>query len=188
MEMKGERTLAAERATAWKALNDVSVLQASIPGCESLTVNAGGGYDLAVNAAIGPVKARFKGTLTLTDVEAPNRYTLRFESQGGQAGFARGQANVSLEDGAAPKTTILGYVVSAQVGGRLAQVGSRLIDAAAAAMADQFFDAFARGLASLTSTASAGPTSAAARATSPSPARLGLWVLIKSFLRRLFHQ
>jgi carbon monoxide dehydrogenase subunit G len=188
MEMKGERTLAADRATAWKALNDVSVLQASIPGCESLTVNAGGGYDLAVNAAIGPVKARFKGTLTLADVEAPDRYTLRFESQGGPAGFARGEAHVSLEDGAAPPTTILRYVVSAQVGGRLAQVGSRLIDAAAAAMADQFFDAFARGLASLAPTAAAGPTSTAAPATSPSPARLGLWALIKSFLRRLFQK
>jgi carbon monoxide dehydrogenase subunit G len=188
MEMKGERTLAADRATAWKALNDVSVLQASIPGCESLTVNASGGYDLAVNAAVGPVKARFKGTLALTDVEAPDRYTLRFESQGGPAGFARGEAHVSLEDGAAPQTTTLRYVVSAQVGGRLAQVGSRLIDAAAAAMADQFFDAFARGLASLTPTASAGPTSTATPGSSPPPARLSLWALIRSFLRRLFHR
>jgi carbon monoxide dehydrogenase subunit G len=186
--MKGERPLPADRATAWKALNDVSVLQSSIPGCESLTVNASGGYDLAVNAAIGPVKARFKGTLTLADVEAPDRYTLRFESQGGPAGFARGEAHVSLEDGAAPQTTILRYVVAAQVGGRLAQVGSRLIDAAAAAMADQFFDAFARGLAPLAPTAVAGPSSAAVPAGSPPPARLGLWALFKSFLRRLFHK
>jgi carbon monoxide dehydrogenase subunit G len=174
MEMKGERTLPVDRASAWKALNDVHLLQTCIPGCESIVANAGGGYDLSINASIGPVKARFKGHMALTDVEEPNRYTLRFESQSGTAGFARGEARVSLEDGATRQSTCLRYVASAQVGGRLAQVGSRLIDAAAAFMSDQFFDNFARGLA------------AAAPAAPPEPATVSAWALFVQFLRRLF--
>ncbi len=174
MEMKGERALPVDRATAWRALNDVRLLQGSIPGCESIVANASGGYDVAINAAIGPVKARFKGNMALTDVEAPSSYTIRFEGQGGPAGFARGEARVSLSEVSA-RQTLMRYVVSAQVGGRLAQVGSRLIDAAAGAMADQFFGNFSQRLASESGAAVAVPSG-----------KLGLWALIRAFLRRLF--
>jgi carbon monoxide dehydrogenase subunit G len=174
MEMTGERTLGVDRTTAWKALNDVQLLQASIPGCESLIATGAGMYDLAIYAAIGPVKARFKGHMALTDVEAPHRYTIRFEGQGGAAGFARGEAQVSLDEQGSQQT-LLRYAVNAQVGGRLAQIGSRLIDPAAGAMADQFFGAFSSHL-------KAGGAGAAPSAA----AQLGFWSLLRAFLRRLF--
>jgi uncharacterized protein len=173
MEMTGERTLAVNRATAWAALNDISVLENTIPGCESITATAENEYDLVMNAAIGPVKARFKGHMSLTDVTAPERYTIRFEGQSGQAGFARGEAKVSLEEQGGRQIQ-LRYAVTAQVGGRLAQAGSRLIDAAAASMADQFFAAFSNRL-------SAEPT-----ATPSGPTRISLWALLVSFFKRLF--
>ena len=173
--MTGERMLPVDRATAWRALNDPQLLQRAIPGCESLTANAAGGYDLALTAAIGPVRARFKGSMQLADVVAPHSYTLRFEGQGGPAGFARGAAQVSLAEASAQQTS-LRYRVSAQIGGRLAQVGSRLIDAAAGAMADQFFGSFSALLAA--PAGAAGPT--------PAVARVGLRALLRAFLRRLF--
>jgi uncharacterized protein len=173
--MTGERILPVDRAAAWRALNDPQLLARAIPGCESLVANAAGGYDLALTAAIGPVKARFKGSMTLADVVAPESYTIHFEGQGGTAGFARGEARVSLAE-AGERQTSLRYAVSAQVGGRLAQVGSRLIDAAAGAMADQFFGGFSALLA-------AGGSATAAAAP---PARFGLWALLRAFLRRLF--
>jgi uncharacterized protein len=174
MEMTGERTLGVDRTTAWKALNDVQLLQASIPGCESIVATGDGSYDLAVYAAIGPVKARFKGHMTLTDVEAPLRYTIRFEGQGGAAGFARGEAKVSLDE-QGNQQALLRYAVNAQVGGRLAQIGSRLIDPAAGAMADQFFSAFSSHL-------KAGGAGAAPLG----PTKISFWSLLKAFLRRLF--
>jgi uncharacterized protein len=173
MEMTGERTLAVNRATAWAALNDVNVLQNTIPGCESLTVSAENEYDIVMNAAIGPVKARFKGHMSLTDVDAPTQYTIRFEGQGGQAGFARGQAKVALDEQGSQQT-LLRYAVTAQVGGRLAQAGSRLIDAAAASTADQFFAAFSTHMSAGTTAAPSGPT------------RLSLWSLFLAFIKRLF--
>ena len=143
MELKGERQLPVDRDTAWRALNDPEVLRACIPGCESVEKTGDGGYSVGVAVALGPVRARFKGTLRLEDVVAPASYTLRFEGQGGAAGFAKGSAQVSLDaDGAA--ATILRYTVAAQVGGRLAQVGNRLIDSAALKLADDFFAAFGR--------------------------------------------
>ena len=143
MDLKGERRLPVDRAAAWKALNDPEVLRACIPGCESVEQAADGGYAVGVAVALGPVRARFKGTLRLEDVVAPASYTLRFEGQGGAAGFAKGSAQVSLDvDGAA--ATRLCYTVNAQVRGRLAQVGNRLIDSAALKLADDFFAAFER--------------------------------------------
>jgi len=174
MEMTGERTLAVDRATAWSALNDVRVLQNTIPGCESITASAENEYDIVLNAAIGPVKARFKGRMTLADVDAPKQYTIRFEGQGGQAGFARGDAKVSLDERGSQQT-LLRYAVTAHVGGRLAQAGSRLIDAAAASMADQFFAAFSNQL-----------SNATAAAPPPAPAKLSFWSLLKAFIKRLF--
>ncbi|HYM43220.1 MAG TPA: carbon monoxide dehydrogenase subunit G [Steroidobacteraceae bacterium] len=174
MEMTGERMLPVDRVTAWHALNDPQLLQRAIPGCESLRAGAAGGYDLVLTAALGPVKARFKGSMTLADVMAPESYTIRFEGQGGPAGFARGEAKVSLAQSGARQTAVR-FSVSAQIGGRLAQVGSRLIDAAAGAMADQFFGSFSVLL--------AGEGAAAAAAASAKP---GFWTLVRAFVRRLF--
>lgn len=146
MELKGERRLPVDRDTAWRALNDPEVLRACIPGCESVEKTGEGAYAVGVAVALGPVRARFKGTLRLEDVVPPSSYTLRFDGQGGTAGFAKGSSQVSLaEDGAA--ATILRYTANAQVGGRLAQVGSRLIDASALKLADDFFAAFERQVA-----------------------------------------
>ena len=190
MEMTGERRLAADRPTAWSALNDINVLQSSIPGCESIVAAGENAYDLVMNAAIGPVKARFKGRMTLGDVEAPKQYTIKFEGQGGQAGFARGSARVALDEQGS-RETLLRYSVNAQVGGRLAQVGSRLIDAAAAAMADQFFGNFSSQLQAAASQAEAVSARVSAEtvpAAAPPPAKLGVWALLVATLRRLFKQ
>jgi carbon monoxide dehydrogenase subunit G len=140
MELKGERHLAVDRAATWRALNDPAVLRACIPGCESIERSGDDEFQVAVVAALGPVKARFQGRIRLEDVVEPLSYTLRFEGQGGAAGFAKGAARVALEDEG--PGTLLGYSVDAQVGGRLAQVGNRLIEPAALKLADDFFAAF----------------------------------------------
>jgi carbon monoxide dehydrogenase subunit G len=133
-----------------------------------------------VNAVIGPVKARFKGKMSMTDVDPPQGYKLRFEGQSAQAGFARGEANIRLEV-LAPASTKLSYAASAQIGGKLAQVGSRLVDAAAGATADKFFEAFAGHIASRTASAG-GQTSV----PPPPQARLGFWSWLVAFFRHLF--
>lgn len=190
MELKGERTLAADRGTAWDALNDIEVLKRCIPGCESITQTGEGRYDIAMTAAIGPVKSRFKGKLELADVRAPEAYTMKFDGSGGAAGFARGQARVTLSE-AAPARTKLVYVTDVQVGGKLAQVGSRLIDAASAAMADKFFEAFSAHL-SARQPAAAVEQAPGAAAPAPAPqaappaASIGFWSLLMATLRRLF--
>jgi carbon monoxide dehydrogenase subunit G len=180
MEMTGERQLAADRATVWAMLNDREVLKACVPGCESMVATAEHSFDVEVNAVIGPVKARFKGKMSMTDVDPPQGYKLRFEGQSAQAGFARGEANIRLEV-LAPASTKLRYAASAQIGGKLAQVGSRLVDAAAGATADKFFEAFAGHIAART--AAAGGQSG----VSPPPqARLGFWSWLVAFFRHLF--
>jgi carbon monoxide dehydrogenase subunit G len=161
MELKGERHLAIDRGPAWRALNDPEVLRACIPGCESVERTAANEFRVAVVAALGPVKARFQGRIFIEDVVEPRGYTLRFEGQGGAAGFAKGAARVTLDEEGSG--TLLGYVVDAQVGGRLAQVGSRLIDSAALKLADDFFAAFERqvgGAAPAASAAAAAPAAA----------------------------
>jgi carbon monoxide dehydrogenase subunit G len=178
MELKGERLLPTDRATAWAMLNDSAVLKSCIPGCESLTPSAEHSFDIVMNAAIGPVRARFKGTLTLSDIEPPKRYKLSFDGQSSQAGFARGAATVELVE-VAPRETRLTYVANAQIGGKLAQVGARLIDAAAAATADKFFEALAAQLAT-----PSGAEGGAAQAQGP--ARFGFWRWLGAFLRHLF--
>jgi len=145
MELKGERRLPVDRAAAWAALNDPERLKAAIPGCESMERTGENEYRVEVVAALGPVRAKFRGKLRVEDAVVPERYTLRFEGEGGAAGFAKGSANVSLsDDGGATRVS---YVVSSQVGGRIAQVGNRLIDSAALKLADDFFAAFERQLA-----------------------------------------
>ncbi len=145
MELMQSQLIPVSRQAVWEALNDPLVLKACIQGCESLERVSDTEYAVAITAAIGPVKARFKGKLLLADLDPPHSYTLSFDGQGGVAGFGKGSAKVSLhQEGAG---TRLDYAVKAQVGGRIAQVGSRLIDAAAKKMADDFFAAFNRQLA-----------------------------------------
>jgi uncharacterized protein len=141
MEMSSTRTIAAPPADVWRALNDPDVLRECIPGCESLTRESDTQWHSVVAARVGPVSARFNGTIDLADVNPPSGYTLRFKGQGGAAGFATGEAKVALSPAAGG--TSLAYTAKAQVGGKLAQIGSRLIDGAAAKLADDFFERFA---------------------------------------------
>jgi carbon monoxide dehydrogenase subunit G len=141
MELKGERTIPASRERTWAALNDPQVLKACIAGCESLEPAGADAYLAQLAVKIGPVSARFKGSLKLVDVRPPEAYTIHFDGQGGVAGFGKGSADVALEP-AGEEATLLRYLAKAQVGGRIAQVGSRLVDAAAAKIADDFFAAF----------------------------------------------
>jgi len=141
MDMNGEYRIAASRERVWQALNDPDILRQAIPGCEELTSLSPTELEAAAKARIGPVSARFKGKVVLSNLNPPESYTLSGEGTGGAAGFAKGEAQVTLvSDGDA---TILRYVVKASVGGKLAQVGQRLVDGAARKMADEFFDRFA---------------------------------------------
>jgi carbon monoxide dehydrogenase subunit G len=141
MELTETHTLPVSQQRTWDALNDTEVLRACIPGCESIDPDGENAYLVALSAAVGPVKARFKGRMQLTDIDAPNAYNIVFEGQGGAAGFAKGNARVTLEaDGEA--ATRLSYTANAQVGGKLAQIGSRLVDGAARKIAGEFFKRF----------------------------------------------
>jgi carbon monoxide dehydrogenase subunit G len=140
MEMKGEQLIAAPRSAVWASLNDPDVLRESIPGCEELVKQSDTEFAAVVNAKVGPVSARFKGKVTLSDISPGRSYTISGEGQGGVAGFAKGGAQVSLGDEG--EQTRLSYAVTAQVGGKLAQIGSRLIDGVARKMADDFFARF----------------------------------------------
>jgi carbon monoxide dehydrogenase subunit G len=142
MDLSNTRVVPAPPAAVWEALNDPAVLKACLPGCESFDRTDDGGFKVTIAARVGPVSARFNGRMTMTDVEPPSAYTLHFEGQGGAAGFAKGEARVSLASSGAAETALT-YVAKAQVGGKLAQIGSRLIDGAAAKMADDFFARFA---------------------------------------------
>jgi carbon monoxide dehydrogenase subunit G len=145
MEMTGEQLIPVPQAEVWRALNDPEVLKACIAGCESIERVSDTEYRVAMVAAVGPVKARFNGKLLLSDLNPPNSYSLSFEGSGGAAGFGKGGARVSLETEGAG--TRLSYTATASVGGKLAQVGSRLIDGVARKMADDFFTAFNEKLA-----------------------------------------
>ena len=141
MEMNGEQLIAAPQKEVWDALNDPEMLKVCVPGCESIERTAENEYQVAMVARVGPVSAKFKGKLTLSDIQPPNSYSIAFEGQGGAAGFAKGGAQVRLETVAGDKTR-LGYDVKASVGGKLAQIGSRLVDAAAKKVANDFFRTF----------------------------------------------
>ena len=140
MEMNGEERIAAPREKVWAALNDPEVLKQCIPGCESLEKTGDNTMTATVKLKIGPVSAKFAGDVTLENINAPESYTISGEGKGGVAGFAKGGADVKLtEDG---PDTILSYDVKAQVGGRIAQLGSRLIDSTSKKLAGQFFSKF----------------------------------------------
>jgi hypothetical protein len=140
MDMTGERRIAAPRQAVWNGLNDAEILKASIPGCERLEKTSDTEMKAVAAIKLGPISARFNGAVTLSDIDAPNSYTIVGEGQGGVAGFAKGGAKVFLTDDEG--ATLLKYAVHAQVGGKLAQLGARLIDATAKQMAEQFFTKF----------------------------------------------
>lgn len=141
MDMTGEYRIAAPRQAVWEGLNDPAILQACIPGCESLEKTADNEFKATVRIKIGPVSARFGGKVTLTDLDPPNGYRIVGEGSGGAAGFAKGGATVNLTSEG--NETILRYKADAQVGGKLAQVGSRLIEGTSNKLAGEFFSAFA---------------------------------------------
>jgi carbon monoxide dehydrogenase subunit G len=144
MDMQGSRTLSADRQQAWDALNDPEVLKACIPGCDRIEEQGPGQYAIGMSVKIGPVAARFAGKIQLQDVQPPSSYTLKFEGQGGAAGFGKGQAQVRLEP-REPGCELF-YTANAQVGGKIAQVGQRLIDGVARSMAEDFFKRFEQEL------------------------------------------
>jgi uncharacterized protein len=140
MEMTGEQLVRASQADTWAALNDPEILKACVPGCESIGRTSDTEYVVQMTARVGPVSAKFKGKMTLSNLKPPHSYSIAFEGQGGVAGFAKGGADVSLASEG--HDTRLSYKVKANVGGKLAQIGSRLVDAAANKIANDFFAAF----------------------------------------------
>ncbi|MFN0039203.1 MAG: SRPBCC family protein [Burkholderiales bacterium] len=138
--MSGEQRIPLPQQRVWEALNDPEILKACIAGCESIERVSDNEYKVAIMAAIGPVRAKFSGKLLLSDIHPPHSYSLAFEGSGGAAGFGKGSARVSLASDA--QGTLLTYQATASVGGKLAQIGSRLIDGVAKKMADEFFAKF----------------------------------------------
>jgi hypothetical protein len=165
MELTGQRLIPASQQRTWDALNDPEVLKSCIAGCESLERDGDNAFNATMAVRVGPVSARFKGRLQLSDVQPPSRYTIHFDGQGGVAGFGKGSAEVTLQPQGAQ--TQLAYVARATVGGKIAQVGSRLVDAAAAKVAQDFFQAFESKLA-------AEAPGAVAEAPAPAPAARGV--------------
>ena len=145
MEMTGERRIPASRQAVWEALNDPEALKLAIPGCESVTRTAPDAFEAKVAVKLGPMAAKFGGKVKLENLNPPASYTISGEGSGGAMGFAKGGADVALEE-VGPTETLLKYNVKAQVGGKIAQLGARLIDSTAKQMADQFFDKFAANL------------------------------------------
>ncbi|MBS7789953.1 carbon monoxide dehydrogenase subunit G [Roseococcus sp. SDR] len=172
MEMHGERQIAAPRELVWQALNDPEALKAAIPGCESIEKLSDTELTAKLAIKIGPMAAKFSAKVKLENLNPPASYTISGEGNGGAMGFAKGGADVALE-AVSPTETLLKYSVKAQVGGKMAQLGARLIDSTAKQMADQFFDRFA---ASLAPKADAAPGTAPAPA--PAPAALSIFSLI----------
>jgi carbon monoxide dehydrogenase subunit G len=161
MEMTGEQFIPLPQQKVWEALNDPEILKSSIAGCEAIEKVSENEYKVALTAAVGPVKAKFAGKLALSDLNPPNSYAIAFEGSGGAAGFGKGGAKVSLSpEGSGTK---LAYTANAQVGGKLAQVGSRLIDGVARKMADDFFKTFVAQIAPAEAIAAAAPAAVPGR-------------------------
>jgi carbon monoxide dehydrogenase subunit G len=142
MDMTGEYRIPAARETVWHALNDPEILKQCIPGCETVDKVSDTEFTARVSVAVGPVKAKFSGKVALADLNPPESYTISGEGQGGVAGFGKGSATVRLE-AESPAATVLRYTAQASVGGKLAQIGTRLVDATARKLADEFFSRFA---------------------------------------------
>ena len=179
MEMSGEYRIAATREQVWAALNDPEVLKKAIPGCQELDRTADNEFTAKVRAKVGPVSATFSGKVNLADMNPPESYTISGEGQGGPAGFAKGSAAIRLtEDGA---VTVLNYDAKAQVGGKLAQIGSRLIGGTAKKLADEFFGTFSELVAPAIEAAPVEAAPAPDTAAPPAPERRGvspvMWIL-----------
>jgi carbon monoxide dehydrogenase subunit G len=142
MDMEGSRALAVTQQQAWDALNDPEVLKLCIPGCDKVEATGDNQYAVGVAVKIGPVQAKFNGKITLSEVDPPASYTIRFDGQGGAAGFGKGASQVRLSPQADGPGCVLDYKVQAQVGGKIAQLGQRLIDGVAKGMAEDFFKRF----------------------------------------------
>jgi carbon monoxide dehydrogenase subunit G len=185
MDLTGEYRIPAPREAVWKALNDPEILKQSIPGCETIDKVSDTEMTAKVTAKVGPVKASFSGKVTLSDLDPPNGYKISGEGQGGVAGFAKGGADVRLKPDESGAGTILTYTATASVGGKLAQIGSRLIEGTSKQMADQFFGKFAEIVGSAAAPAEvaaapvgAPPPPAPAQAPAPAPAQRGLPPLV----------
>ena len=167
MDILGQQLIAAPRQRVWDALNDPVILKASLPGCESVERITPEEFRVVIKTAIGPLKARFQGSLKLTEALPPASCVMQFEGQGGAVGFGKGTATVTLKE--APEGTELSYEAKAQIGGKLAQVGSRPIDSVAKKMADDFFKAFQTELSPPDNTASSTAAVALAVPSSANP-------------------
>jgi len=176
MDMSGEHHIAAPREKVWAALNDPEVLKACIAGAETVEKTSDTEFSAVVVAKVGPVKAKFKGKVTLSDIDAPNGYTISGEGQGGAAGFGKGGAEVKLVDDG--DGTLLSYTANASVGGKLAQIGSRLVDSTAKKMAADFFTAFTEHVGGPAEEATSDAPATAEPAAAPAPSSGGLptWV------------
>lgn len=174
MKLSGEAIIPAPREVVWKALNDPAVLQQCIPGCESVTKKSDTHLDAVVQVKVGPMKASFTGEVELSDLKPPESYRISGQGNGGAAGSAQGGANVRLE--VVPEGTKLIYDVDSQVSGKLATMGSRLIDPMARALAGQFFEKFAEVVA----------TAHTGEPTRPIKGGNSFWSILLGLLRRLF--
>jgi carbon monoxide dehydrogenase subunit G len=166
MKITGETLIPAPQEAVWQALNDPAILRQSIPGCESLEQTSDHSFKAIVSSRIGPIAARFAGNVRLSDLDPPNSYTLTGEGAGGAAGAAKGVAKVRLEPGEGGTRLI--YDVDAQISGKLAQIGSRVVEAAAKMLAGQFFDRFGKAV--------IGVSPAAGAAARPEPSGIPVWV------------
>lgn len=181
MEMVAEQRIAANREKVWAALNDTEVLKNSMPGCESFEAVGDNQFEAKVTAKVGPVKAKFKFNVKLTDIDPPNGYVINGEGQGGAAGFANGSATVNLAE--ADGDTILSYKVQANVGGKLAQLGARLIDGTAKKMAEEFFGNFIGIVAGESESADAGDEAVTADIpASQKPNGIPVWAWVTGLL------
>ena len=175
MDMQGQRVLHATQAQAWEALNDPEILKACIPGCDKFELVEANVYSVGVAIKIGPVSAKFTGKVTLSDIQAPNSYALNFEAQGGVAGFGKGESKVSLHPH--DEGCELHYTVHSTVGGKLAQLGQRLIDGAAKSLAEDFFKRFEEAIQAKYPSAE-NTANASAVATPAESASIPNWVWI----------
>jgi len=176
VELQGSRTIAATQQQVWDALIDPEVLKVSIPGCDKVERTAENQFQVGVAVKVGPVSARFSGRITLADIEAPNRCTIIFDGQGGAAGFGKGSAEVSLAPADEGRGCELSYLAKAQVGGKIAQVGQRLVDGVARSMAEEFFNRFDAEMQRRYPPADAAQGQASAPATATPASRIPNWV------------
>ena len=173
MELTNTRIVPAPPSAVWAALNDPAILKECLPGCESLERAGDNAFQAVMATRVGPVSARFTGRVTMSDIDPPNAYTLHFEGQGGAAGFARGEARITLAP-EGERQTSLHYAAKAHVGGKLAQIGSRLVDGAAAKMTDDFFTRFVERVGAPAGNAPAA--AALAPATTLAPPGGSVWI------------